>query len=126
MTEWPGIDEVLRRADSSFNAGTISEAILKLLQANPGLTLDKIEERFRAIGAKTHLTARPAKIAPTDLCVFDIVKNKPAKFWLWICLHGEDEARDILAEDGTEVAGNSANLKETGFLVIGETPSLRN
>lgn len=118
-----GIDEfdaMLRAANATFNAFKIGETIMRLMQINPSLTLDKIEERFRALGVKTHLVARPAKIAPPNLRIVNPITGEPAQFWLWICLHGKAEAGHTIWMDNLALGDNLANLKEAGFLVAGQ------
>lgn len=117
------IDDMLRAADATFNSGKIGETIMHLLMSNPTLSLDLFEERFRALGVKTHLVARPAALIHPPLRCSKLPNDEPAKYWLWICLHGSAEAVDTVLSDNLNWADNLSALKETGFVVADDPPA---
>lgn len=116
------IDQMLKAADATFSSFKFGETLMHLLQTNSDLTLDQIEVRLRAINAKTHLVARPSQMAPSGLKVMSFQTNKAAPFWLWICLHGKEEAAYLRVSLGLSEPDNLAALKTCGFLVTDKTP----
>ena len=113
MTD-PEIDRWLVRADKAFNVAEISMAMADMMGEDPALTFADFELRLRAIGSKTFLVARPGP--PPQGLEIRFFSGAPASHWLWVCLHGEDERNQLLAELGCTVATNLAALAYCGVL----------
>ena len=118
MTEIMSIEDKLREADKSWNALTIGTVILEIMKADPQLTLLDIENMFRSIKSETtYLVAWPADMMPSQLKA-KTLDGKSAKYSLWICVEGETDMLNQLAEFGLSMKANRNALREAGFSVV--------
>jgi hypothetical protein len=112
-------DLYLRAADRSRNVGVISRVLMSFREADPNLTWDVAERKLREWGSKTHLIAKPASTCPSEFEVRDPVSGEPAAFYLWVCLHGAEEALATMQQcDIDTFEANLANLKTCGVMVL--------
>lgn len=124
--DWTGIDNRLREVDKTWAVAPISETLYEIMKGHPDLSFADLELRFRAIESHTFLVAMPVGNSvipqPRGLKVRFLLKEKsgtgpPAKFWLWVCINGEEEVEDLLQHLGIPRTQNLANLVSCGVLV---------
>lgn len=118
MTE-PEIDAAMRGALTSDNVIAISMVMMKSMEEDQALTFADFEKSLRRINSEIYLLALPVQAIPMTARIrpFDVRTHRPSKYWLWIELHGRDNARDVLADHDVPAAGNLDRLTETGLLL---------
>lgn len=105
-------------AEESFNSGTISQAIIDAMRVDPSFGFADAEMILRENDTNTYLVAVPTRFAPPDLMV-KTLSHEPRDYFLWVCLHGCQEAREKLASIGTATAeDNLQNLRHAGLLMV--------
>lgn len=103
-------------ADATFDAGTISVAIIDIMKIDRKFTFADAEMILREYNSNTYLIAVPKIHTPPGLHVFGL-DHGPRDFFMWVCLHGYEEAVQKLHAVGVRsFEDNIENLRETGFL----------
>lgn len=104
-------------ADSTFNAGTISVAIVDIMKIDRKFTFADAEAILREYNSNTYLVAVPKIHTPPGLYVLGL-DHGPRDFFMWVCLHGYEEAvQKLLAVGVRSFEENIQNLRVTGYLV---------
>ncbi len=103
-------------ADRTFDAGTISVAIVDIMKIDRKFTFADAEAILREYNSNTYLVAVPKLHAPPGLYVLG-TDHAPRDFFMWVCLHGYEEATQKLRAVGVRSFDeNIENLRVTGFL----------
>jgi hypothetical protein len=111
------IIERMTEADRSWNTATISIAMVEMMQQDKTLTFADFEAALREIGSSTFLIARPIRMLPNGMRAANL-NNEPTTHFLWVCLHGEEERDQELANIDTTSYGNEEALKACGLLML--------
>ncbi len=111
-------ETAILEAEKSFNTIVISTAIIDAMRVDPTFCLAQAETILRDNDTNTYLVAVPTQFAPPDLTVKSL-SQEPRDYFLWVCLHGCEEAREKLASIGTATADdNLQNLRYAGLLTV--------
>jgi hypothetical protein len=116
------IDRLLTVADNILlnerrNAGVISMALMHVIKGKKyGLRF--LENRYRILKSPTFLIGRPRETAPPDMKVLYPDQRGEASYFLWVCVNGQHEADETLAQLGYTQEENAQHLDETGFLMV--------
>ena len=114
-------DRRLREADATRNLGYLSQTLVDMMRADPAVTFAVAEKRLREIGSNTYLVALPTRFAAAQLEVRHPVTGDAADHFLWVCMHGIDEAIQTYRTHG--IPSTNANLEALstcGVLVPGD------
>jgi hypothetical protein len=115
------LEDVCRAADKTWNAMAIAGAIMRIMQAQPKLSMLDFEDTFRKIGSeRTFLVAWPRRLVPRGVMTMNLDRT-PAKYALWVCVNGEQDMLNQIAEFGLSVEENRKALRKTGFCVEAPT-----
>ena len=112
------IDRRLQEADTN-NVATLSVAMIKMINEQPSLSFFDFELRLRELGSLSYLVAVPRQFLPFGLNAVDHLDFTEAKFYLWVCLHGEEERDLLLKEYGLTAADNLTALTRCGVMAKG-------
>jgi hypothetical protein len=114
-------DARLQEADTSFDVGYIGQVLSDMLREYPAVTFAVAEKRLREINSTTYLVAVPLRLCSPQLDVMHPVTGERANHFLWICLHGEQEALQTYQRCGiANAVANLEALASCGVLVPGK------
>lgn len=111
--------ETLREADKSWNTMTITAAVLSMIAVNPALTLADFERQLREDESETYLIALPLQLLPIGMRAAgckDPLQDMDG--YLWVCLHGEPEAKKVLSKCNGTAQNNLRALETCGILCV--------
>lgn len=120
------VDRLLIYADYALlngrrSSAMITTAIVYIRRKNPKLgSLRYLEGRLRALHSSSYLLAVPARFAPANVVPRMLDTDRPAKYFLWISVNGEQEAEVHAEQFGIDREQNLDWLEETGVLMIGD------
>lgn len=109
-------ERAILEAERSFNAGTISVTLVDIMKNDPTFSFADAEMILRNYNTNTYLVAVPTIHVPPGLRVLGL-DHDPRDFFLWVCLHGYQEAVEKLCSVGVRsFDDNLQNLRSTGLL----------
>ena len=116
------LDLGMRIASLRPDALSASQIMLDLIKIYPFVDFSEFEKSLRRIDSPMFLVAIPESFAPQGFfAAFPSVEGKPDPkgHYLWVGVHGQDEARETMAIHG--IKSEAENLKllkeDTGVLV---------
>jgi hypothetical protein len=116
------VDKLLIAADGLLMDGRrsaviIGQAHMHILKSMPTLSFTYFERRYRAFTSNTYLLAPAIKYLDERCEARHWKTNRLTKYFIWICVNGEKEARQTMHKFNIEDAeSNLIRLEKTGFV----------